>query len=102
MEQKYDIKVGVNIADHVTFPKNIIDYRNAAVNIWSSLTFSLNAILLIDKDLLSPNLVVSIELLNILSLILTMLQFEDKCWYLVNHNVDYESLKDLLDILKFF
>ena len=91
LKQENEIEVSINIAYHVSLFKNIEDHRNAGVHVGGSLPVSVDAVLFVNNDILHSYLVVGLEVLNVFSLVLAMLQFEEKGWQLVDNNINHES-----------
>ena len=92
MKQENKIKVAVSVQNVVDLDHDREDERNAAVDILSSLALSMDAILFVDPSVLISYLVVCLDVLSVFGLVVALLQFEEKCWRLVDDH-KYQKLE---------
>lgn len=92
MKQENKIKVAVSVQNVVDLDHDREDERNAAVDILCSLALSMDAILFVDPSVLISYLVVCLDVLSVFGLVVALLQFEEKCWRLVDDH-KYQKLE---------
>jgi len=92
LKQENKIKVAVSVQNVVDLDHDREDERNAAVDILSSLALSMDAILFVDPSVLISYLVVCLDVLSVFGLVVALLQFEEKCWRLVDDH-KYQKLE---------
>ena len=92
MKQENKIKVAVSVQNVVDLDHDREDERNTAVDILSSLALSMDAILFVYPSVLISYLVVCLDVLSVFGLVVALLQFEKKCWRLVDDH-KYQKLE---------